>query len=708
MSPGGCLLGADETGTCYTAGSAASNKCSPVGFKEDGDATLNEFWECGRAITEDSEVFSADGVPQASGAYCVDDNDSAGLSLTDDTAEACTNCNGAAQLAVTATAPKKEGVAQKFNNGAGIAADGVTYSIDYDCKDTADLASYTVTRTITIQDSVKPSLSITSQELRESISESTNYATIAGDDVQCHDCTTHPELCKETKLVADTTGCTVVTIPATATTSEKKLVPMLDNVNCCAGTTASTASKKTIKDSLKSLCDAGIKADEQSCQANEHNTVIHSAGYTRDAASIEKLETKDYGYFCSDACVAEDVINAAPAKSGEAGMTFQWYFCGKKGSDLPNGSTSCCNEGNTDVLTKADGKELTKKSSFETLNVGWYALKYTCSDGVQSTTACRTVLNEDHAKPIIDILGNDEETFEASSTNNYVDSGATCWDEVDGNISEDVEVSGDVVNLARVGVYMIMYDCTDSSGRAATQATRKVTVQDTVCPTCTFTADASQQITLEASFPYTDPFETDVVCTDTLSTTFSACAAGSSDTTCIKATTTKKDSSTEMESAKVTEVTGVYYTTYTVTDDVGNTNKYLSTVAGVAKGETASSGTCTFDDADYTAQSYTRTITVKDTLRPVITLKTKAAGDVIKTGTKNAWGYHAEITSAAAAVQGQVMGNTDHTPSLMAEESQESVNGWVLGAIASAVSGLALLGYSLRKQAQPVATSVPV
>ena len=45
---------------------------------------------------------------------------------------------------------------------------------------------------------------------------------------------------------------------------------------------------------------------------------------------------------------------------------------------------------------------------------------------------------------------------------------------------------------------------------------------------------------------------------------------------------------------------------------------------------------------------------------------------------------------------------------LMAEETTSSVNGWVLGAIASAVSGLALLGYSLRKQAQPVATSVPV
>ena len=45
----------------------------------------------------------------------------------------------------------------------------------------------------------------------------------------------------------------------------------------------------------------------------------------------------------------------------------------------------------------------------------------------------------------------------------------------------------------------------------------------------------------------------------------------------------------------------------------------------------------------------------------------------------------------------------------MAEEpATTAVNGWVIGAVASAVSGLALLGYSLRKSAAPVATSVPV
>jgi len=42
---------------------------------------------------------------------------------------------------------------------------------------------------------------------------------------------------------------------------------------------------------------------------------------------------------------------------------------------------------------------------------------------------------------------------------------------------------------------------------------------------------------------------------------------------------------------------------------------------------------------------------------------------------------------------------------MMAETTEASTNGWIIGAAASAVTGLALLGFSTRKQA---VTSVPV
>merc|ERR1712054_99571 len=64
----------------------------------------------------------------------------------------------------------------------------------------------------------------------------------------------------------------------------------------------------------------------------------------------------------------------------------------------------------------------------------------------------------------------------------YNDDGATCSDQVDGVISQNVEVSGDVVNLSKVGTYTITYNCKDSANNAAPAARRTVVVAQTSCP----------------------------------------------------------------------------------------------------------------------------------------------------------------------------------------------------------------------------------
>ena len=113
---------------------------------------------------------------------------------------------------------------------------------------------------------------------------------------------------------------------------------------------------------------------------------------------------------------------------------------------------------------------------------------------------------------------------------------------------------------------------------------------------------------------------------------------------------------------------------------------------------------------------YTRTIEVKDTLKPVIHLKLDDANGAMHTIQRSDWDAnnnvkHQDFPSAQTVVPGETSGHeyqTDTRTSLMAEETTRTTSGWVLGAIASAVAGVALLGISLRKQAQPVATSVPV
>merc|ERR1711964_318285 len=159
---------------------------------------------------------------------------------------------------------------------------------------------------------------------------------------------------------------------------------------------------------------------------------------------------------------------------------------------------------------------------FPEYEAGTYALRYVTVDHVSKTVStCRQIENVDHTPPVIQILGSDNMTLEATHEGNYIDDGATCSDQVDGVISQNVEVSGDVVNLSKVGAYTITYNCKDSAGNAAPTLSRQVTVKQTSCPTCIIQPEAvdhSVAIFHEASFPYTDE---GAICSDIIDGTVS-------------------------------------------------------------------------------------------------------------------------------------------------------------------------------------------
>ena len=58
----------------------------------------------------------------------------------------------------------------------------------------------------------------------------------------------------------------------------------------------------------------------------------------------------------------------------------------------------------------------------------------------------------------------------------YADDGAACSDNEDGNISNQVEVSGQIVSMSMPNTYEIYYNCSDSDGNAAQTLTRTIVV----------------------------------------------------------------------------------------------------------------------------------------------------------------------------------------------------------------------------------------
>merc|ERR1711968_426476 len=161
-------------------------------------------------------------------------------------------------------------------------------------------------------------------------------------------------------------------------------------------------------------------------------------------------------------------------------------------------------EGANNRGTKQAGTQV-----FPEYEAGTYAIQYTTTDSRHTVTGCRQIENVDHTHPIIQILGSDVMTLEATHQGNYIDDGATCSDQVDGVISQNVEVSGDVVNLSKVGTYTITYNCKDSANNEAPSAQRTVVVAQTSCPKCPVygergTGENKHNLVHEASFPYVD------------------------------------------------------------------------------------------------------------------------------------------------------------------------------------------------------------
>merc|ERR1711871_799200 len=450
-------------------------------------------------------------------------------------------------------------------------------------------------------------------------------------------------------------------------------------------------------------CKINTKSQRQWCKVVQHpeeftsesHIIQHSAGYALDEQNIEHLKQPYMGQTCHDTCEGDLTMS----------VTTSWH------------------------IDECDGAS----TNFDSIIPGTYVLKYECEDASKnSEVKCRTVINQDHAKPVTTVLEADEQTYEATRTDNYIDAGATCSDEVDKDISQDVEVSGDVVNLARVAHYTVLYNCMDSAMNKAEEATRQVWVVDSSCPICQMkvtSGTSGVDETIEGSFPYSDA---GAVASDSLQGSFGICSTWSS-----AVTATNPDGTyqiTPYDQIVNVEATGEYYITYRVKDSAGNWNDDT---------------TCT---GSQTGNLNVRTVTVVDTLKPVIALgfdenkvshnvdhtPSQATSRVIITrgpsedrigdapqqtygqaSTEHVEAADGSITSETGKVNpagdwidthwGVAGTATNHLfpDTLMAEAgASRSANAWVLGAVASGVSGLALLGYAMKKQS--AVTVVPV
>ena len=182
--------------------------------------------------------------------------------------------------------------------------------------------------------------------------------------------------------------------------------------------------------------------------------------------------------------------------------------------------------------------------------LGTYTVEYTVQDSSDNTAQeQRTVQVVDTVDPVISLVGNTTVTIEYQTT--YTDAGATATDNYDGNLNTSL-TSSSTVDTETLGEYAFTYAVSDSSGNTA-QVSRTVEVVDTTPPTITL--NGPEEVNLQVGDSYNEGGATAVDAHDL-------------DVTSDIITVSNVDTST----------VGVYYVTYTVSDNEGNNTQATRTV----------------------------------------------------------------------------------------------------------------------------------
>ncbi|MDP6083455.1 MAG: DUF5011 domain-containing protein [Verrucomicrobiota bacterium] len=132
---------------------------------------------------------------------------------------------------------------------------------------------------------------------------------------------------------------------------------------------------------------------------------------------------------------------------------------------------------------------------------GVYTLTFNVKDksGNAAVSEVRTVRVVDEVAPVITLKGEQSVTVKVGE--NYEDAGATANDDVDGDITQSIEITGMIITAAP-GVYTLTFNVKDKSGNAAVSVVRTVRVVDEVAPVITLKGE--QSVTVKVGENYED------------------------------------------------------------------------------------------------------------------------------------------------------------------------------------------------------------
>jgi hypothetical protein len=329
---------------------------------------------------------------------------------------------------------------------------------------------------------------------------------------------------------------------------------------------------------------------------------------------------------------------------------------------------------------------------------GTYTIKYSCKDksGNAAATVKRTVVVQDTTCPTLKVTGPRKVSVEAGFP--YADAGATATDTLDGDVTKKIVVSGNTVNSK--SSFVNHYSCRDV----------KAEMKNPTSGYYIITTPKKQRVTVYCDMKYSatyfavengkrvKPYRSNAgdCAKYGFKMAFNQRSVGGNMYKAARAHFLKYGEEESPFFPRSRHATSNFYLCAPNSNEAALTQADFLRTNGAFKGASPGKYVISYAVADKAGNNqcgtHKRTVTVKDTLAPVISLHMQKPKNH---GAKTFWSDKNKKNPAS---------KVRYNPFLKFMAEQTSVNGWFIGAVASAITGVALLGFSSKQ----TVTSVPV
>lgn len=170
---------------------------------------------------------------------------------------------------------------------------------------------------------------------------------------------------------------------------------------------------------------------------------------------------------------------------GKSGQSTRYKLLYSAGVDVNRSVVWTVNGVIEQISTIKDYVYFTPK--IEDYTIGTYVVQAQVADRKSNSLSFKVKNNN---SPVITLIGDPVIYIEAKSNEQYIEQRATVKDDLDGDITDKLRITG-TVNTDVIGTYYIRYDATDSHGNNAITIYRQVVVRDTTPPKVTLIGDSN-------------------------------------------------------------------------------------------------------------------------------------------------------------------------------------------------------------------------